>query len=83
MKYLEYPNLDRINQFLSYVSFGEYCIRGSIEAYSCKPTGNDRKLSHSLDQEILDYLGQSADSDSASPAGILSRSRCWRIPKYF
>ncbi|RZC71556.1 hypothetical protein C5167_034739 [Papaver somniferum] len=72
MKYLEFTNLDRINQFLNYVSFGEYCIKGSLEAYSCKHTGTDKKLSFSLDQEILDYLGQSADSDPPSPASILS-----------
>ncbi|KAI3902140.1 hypothetical protein MKW92_008549 [Papaver armeniacum] len=76
MKYLEFTNLDWINQFLNYVSFGEYCIKGSLEAYSCKHTGTDKKLSFSLDQEILDYLGQSADSDPPSPASILSsRSR--------
>ncbi|KAI3933672.1 hypothetical protein MKW92_047596 [Papaver armeniacum] len=72
MKYLEFTNLDWINQFLNYVSFGEYCIKGSLEAYSCKHTGTDKKLSFSLDQEILDYLGQSADSDPPSPASILS-----------
>ncbi|KAI3852699.1 hypothetical protein MKW92_053837, partial [Papaver armeniacum] len=76
MEYLEFSNLDWINQFLNYVSFGDYCINGSLEDYSCKHTGTDKKLSFSLDQDNLDYLGQSADSDPPSPSSILSsRSR--------
>ncbi|OVA10756.1 Maf1 regulator [Macleaya cordata] len=72
MKFLEYTPLDSINDFLSHVSLGECAIKGSLEAYSCKHTGTDKKLSLSLEHEILDYLGQSSDSDPPSPAGFLS-----------
>ncbi|XAR59867.1 hypothetical protein NMG60_11015861 [Bertholletia excelsa] len=71
MKYLEYTPLDRINDFLSHVNLGERTIKGCLEAYSCKHTGIDKKLSLSLQQEILDYLGKSSDTDSSSPVESL------------
>nr|AKF43423.1 transcription regulator [Pelargonium exstipulatum] len=75
MKFLEYTPLDRLNDFLSRVNFGERTIKGCLEAYSCKHTGTDKKLSLSLEHEILDYLGKSSDTDSSSPAEyLLSRS---------
>ncbi|KAE9450760.1 hypothetical protein C3L33_17340, partial [Rhododendron williamsianum] len=67
MKYLEYTPLDRINDFLSHLDLGERTIKGCLEAYSCKHTGTDKKLSLSLEHEILDYLGKSSDADSSSP----------------
>ncbi|KAK9124937.1 hypothetical protein Scep_013783 [Stephania cephalantha] len=75
MKFLEYTPLDSINDFLNHVDLGECTIKGNLEAYSCKHAGADRKLSRSLELEILDYLGQSSDSDPPSPAEyLLSRS---------
>ncbi|MCD7451830.1 hypothetical protein HAX54_013543 [Datura stramonium] len=72
MKYLEYTPLDRINDFLSHVNLGERTIKGCLEAYSCKHTGTDKKLSLSLENEIFDYLGNSLDTDSSSPVEYLS-----------
>ncbi|GKU90223.1 hypothetical protein SLEP1_g4241 [Rubroshorea leprosula] len=75
MKFLEYTPLDRINDFLSNLNLGERQIKGTLEAYSCKHTGTDKRLSLSLENEILDYLGKSSDTDSSSPADfLLSRS---------
>nr|AKF43415.1 transcription regulator [Melianthus villosus] len=75
MKFIEYTPLDCISDFLSDVTLGERKIKGLLEVYSCKHTGTDRKLSLSLENEILDYLGKSSDTDSASPAEFLfSRS---------
>ncbi|XP_051145970.1 uncharacterized protein LOC127261710 [Andrographis paniculata] len=75
MKYLEYTPLDRINDFLSHVNLGERTIKGCLEAYSCKHTGTDKRLSLSLENEILDHLGKSLDTDSSSPVEYLcSRS---------
>ncbi|XP_004238864.1 uncharacterized protein [Solanum lycopersicum] len=71
MKYLEYTPLDRINDFLSHVNLGERTIKGCLEAYSCKHTGTDKKLSLSLENEIFDYLGKSSDADSSSPVEYL------------
>ncbi|CAK9141301.1 unnamed protein product [Ilex paraguariensis] len=72
MKYLEYTPLERINDFFSHVNLGERTIRGFLEAYSCKHTGTDKKLSLSLENEILDYIGKSSDTDSSSPVEYLT-----------
>ncbi|XP_043701077.1 repressor of RNA polymerase III transcription MAF1 homolog [Telopea speciosissima] len=72
MKFLEHTPLDSINDFLNHVNLGECTVRGNLEAYSCKHTGTDRKLSFSLENEILDSLGQSSDSDRSSPGEFLS-----------
>lgn len=72
MKFLEYTPLDSINFFLSHVNLGECTLKGKLEAYSCKHTTSDKKQSLSLEHEILDYLGQSSDSDSQSPTDFLS-----------
>ncbi|KAG6759564.1 hypothetical protein POTOM_036047 [Populus tomentosa] len=75
MKFLEYTPLERMNEFLSHLNLGERTIRGYLEPYSCKHTGTDKKLSLSLENEMLDYLGKSSDTDSSSPAEfLLSRS---------
>lgn len=68
MKFLECAPLERLNDFLSNLNLGETTIKGSLEAYSCKHSGTDKKLSISLDNEILDYLGKSSDTDSSSPS---------------
>ncbi|XP_058769468.1 uncharacterized protein LOC131643294 [Vicia villosa] len=67
MKFLECAPLDRLNDFLSNLNLGESTIKGCLEAYSCKHSGADKKLSISLGNEILDYLGKSSDNDSSSP----------------
>ncbi|WJX15014.1 hypothetical protein P8452_05208 [Trifolium repens] len=72
MKFLECAPLDRLNDFLDNLNLGERTIKGCLEAYSCKHSGADKKLSVSLSNEILDYLGKSSDNDSASPVESLS-----------
>ncbi|WVY98057.1 hypothetical protein V8G54_030208 [Vigna mungo] len=67
MKFLECAALDRLNDFLDNLNMGERTIKGCLEAYSCKHAGTDKKLSISLETEILDYLGKSSDTDSSSP----------------
>lgn len=71
MKLLDFPNLDSINNFLSGVCVGEYTIKGKVDAFSCKHVGADKKLSLSLEHEILYHLGQSADSDPPSSPDFL------------
>ncbi|XP_057962784.1 uncharacterized protein LOC131154196 [Malania oleifera] len=72
MKFLEYTPLDRLNDFLRHLNLGERTIKGCLEAYSCKHTGTDKKLSLSLEHEILDCLGKSFDCESSSPVEYLS-----------
>ncbi|CAM6091576.1 unnamed protein product [Calypogeia fissa] len=73
MKYLEYTPLARINAFLSNVNLGDCLIQGALEAYSCKLAGMDKKLSRSLEQEVLDSLCFLPNL-STSPVGPLSSS---------
>ncbi|XP_071686336.1 uncharacterized protein [Rutidosis leptorrhynchoides] len=72
MKYLEYTPFERINAFLDDLNLGERTINGCIEAYSCKHTGSDKRLSFSLENEILDYFGNSPDVDSDSTVEYVS-----------
>ncbi|KAF5186114.1 Repressor of rna polymerase iii transcription maf1-like protein [Thalictrum thalictroides] len=72
MKFLDIVPFQSINNFLNHVCVGECAIQGKIEAYSCKHAGTDKKLSLSLEHEILDYLGRSSDSDPSSPFQFLS-----------
>lgn len=72
MKFLEYTPFDSINLFLEQLNLGDCTIRGNLEAFSCKHTATDRRLSISLEHEILDYLGKSSDSDPSSPVEHLS-----------
>ncbi|KAG2652058.1 hypothetical protein PVAP13_1NG330600 [Panicum virgatum] len=72
MKFLEYTPFDSINMFLDQLNLGDCTIRGNLEAFSCKHTATDRRLSISLEHEILDYLGKSSDSDPSSPVEHLS-----------
>ncbi|KQK02613.1 repressor of RNA polymerase III transcription MAF1 homolog isoform X1 [Brachypodium distachyon] len=72
MKLLEYTPFDSLNVFLDELNLGDCTIRGTLEAFSCKHAGNDRRLSISLEHEILDYLGKSSDSDPPSPVEHLS-----------
>lgn len=70
MKYLDFPNVTRLNAFLDHVDVGEVVIYGSLEAYSCKLGGLDKKLSRSLDQEV--QAGSSPVELSMSPVGPMS-----------
>ncbi|KAF6141563.1 hypothetical protein GIB67_041040 [Kingdonia uniflora] len=63
MKFLEYSPFDKINEFLSDLSLGESIIHATLEAYSCKHSGTDRKLSLSFEHQILDCLGKSSPPD--------------------
>ncbi|AQK72321.1 Repressor of RNA polymerase III transcription MAF1 [Zea mays] len=83
MKFLEYTPFDSINLFLEQLDLGDCTIRGNLEAFSCKHTATDRRLSISLEHEILDYLGKSSDSDPSSPVEHLaSRSRWAMVPPF-
>ncbi|KAL3510646.1 hypothetical protein ACH5RR_030047 [Cinchona calisaya] len=59
---------------LSLVNLGERTISGCFEAYSCKHTRADKKLSLSLENEIVDYFGKSSAIESSSPVECLYTS---------
>lgn len=72
MRYLEFGPLARINAFIDHVNVGDSMVCGNLEAYSCKLTGLDKKLSKSLDLEV--QMGSSPLELSVSPVGPLSES---------
>jgi len=85
MKFLEYTPLSSINSFLEKVQISDYVIQGDLEAYSCKLAGTDKKLSRSLDKEVLNDLATSPPGTeplSASPVGPLSESASRRTLIY-
>ncbi|KAJ7564987.1 hypothetical protein O6H91_02G043300 [Diphasiastrum complanatum] len=71
MKFLEYTPFIRINGFLNNVNLGDRRIAGLLEAYSCKLAGMDKKLSRSIEQEVLESLELSPGGISTSPVGPL------------
>eukprot|EP00245_Coleochaete_scutata_P004487 TRINITY_DN17178_c0_g1_i1.p1 TRINITY_DN17178_c0_g1~~TRINITY_DN17178_c0_g1_i1.p1 ORF type:complete len:226 (-),score=60.59 TRINITY_DN17178_c0_g1_i1:695-1372(-) len=81
MKFLEYTSLSRVNSFLGRVNLGDYLIEGVLEAYSCKLAGMDKKLSRSLEQDVVDELATSPVL-AKSPVGPLSNSASRRTLIY-
>ncbi|KAK3283405.1 hypothetical protein CYMTET_8896 [Cymbomonas tetramitiformis] len=76
MKFLEYTPLSSLNSFLHHINVGDYVVEGDIQAYSCKLAGVDKKLSRSLDQEVVSTLSTTPPSLlSSSPVGPLSESQ--------
>ncbi|CAH9066407.1 unnamed protein product [Cuscuta epithymum] len=55
MKLLEYTSqaFSPINDFLRHVNLGAHSLKGSFQAYSCKNTKKEKKLSLSLENENL------------------------------
>lgn len=72
MKFLDITPLARLDTFLNSVDVGDYIVHGNLEAYSCKLAGLDKKLSRSLDENVLE--GSSPLELSMSPIGPLSES---------
>eukprot|EP00696_Hemimastix_kukwesjijk_P006014 gnl/Hemi2/17630_TR5818_c0_g1_i1.p1 gnl/Hemi2/17630_TR5818_c0_g1~~gnl/Hemi2/17630_TR5818_c0_g1_i1.p1 ORF type:complete len:240 (-),score=59.19 gnl/Hemi2/17630_TR5818_c0_g1_i1:231-950(-) len=51
MKFLEVATLSQLSCAISALSLGDCQVYGRIEAYSCKPTDDDKKLSRSLEKQ--------------------------------
>jgi hypothetical protein len=62
----------RIHSFLDNVNVGDLIVKGELEAYSCKLAGLDKKLSRSLEEEVV--AGSSPADLSKSPVGPLQES---------
>jgi len=56
MKYLENAALEKISNFLSFVSLGDRVLEGRLETFSCKRAGDDKKLSKVLEAKIVEGL---------------------------
>jgi len=82
MKFLEYTPLSRVSSFLGQLHNGDYLLQGILEAYSCKLAGPDKKLSRSLEQEVVDSLAASPQDLATSPLGPLTNSASRRTLIY-
>ena len=72
MKVLDIPPLERLQSFLESVDCGDMVIRTTLQAFSMRMQGLDKKLSKSLEEEVMH---SSSPQDLArSPVGPLSES---------
>lgn len=60
MKFLSVPSLEKYSLELSHIDLGNVIIQGRIEAYSCKPTEDEKRLHKKLNSSIT----QSPQSNS-------------------
>ncbi|KAI8814717.1 Maf1 regulator-domain-containing protein [Cladochytrium replicatum] len=74
MKYLEYSTIEELNQALACVDMGEFRLFGRLEAYSCKNSGDDRKLRNHLETKYLEVGDELSASLGTSPEMALSPS---------
>ncbi|EGG22272.1 repressor of RNA polymerase III transcription [Cavenderia fasciculata] len=61
MKYLDSINLIALNTMLNKVDCGDSILSGTLESYSCKVAGSDKKLYKSLDKELEMQYSSSLD----------------------
>lgn len=76
MKYLDIASFNGINSFMDNIDMGESIVSGSIEAYSCKTVGSDRKLYKEIEHQISMSKSPKVESEllSVSPFGPLNES---------
>eukprot|EP00761_Pharyngomonas_kirbyi_P013761 gb/GECH01013790.1/.p1 GENE.gb/GECH01013790.1/~~gb/GECH01013790.1/.p1 ORF type:complete len:246 (+),score=60.28 gb/GECH01013790.1/:1-738(+) len=78
MKFLSCPSLTHYNSILDRRDIGDSILCGKIEAYSCKPTHDDKKLSKNLEQKLLNELFHNAQNEedllSKSPTSPIAES---------
>ena len=73
MKFLSVPRLQRLTSLLSHVDLGDVIVHARVEAYSCKPAGDDKRLGKQLERQISSELAHSPHlSPSMSPLGPLT-----------
>lgn len=63
--------IPRLSSFLDHIDVGDQVVYGTLEAYSCKLAGLDKKLSRSLEQEVAEsspQVGQPAGGSIISDA---------------
>ena len=72
MKFLSVPRLQRLSSLLSSVDLGDVIVHARVEAYSCKPAGDDKRLGKQIERQISSELAHSPHlSPSMSPLGPL------------
>ncbi|KAI9206518.1 repressor of RNA polymerase III transcription Maf1, partial [Polychytrium aggregatum] len=79
MKFLEFPALEEVNTLLSCIEAGDSKAFGRIESYSCKNTGDDKKLKQHLQTKSITAFSLSPKISAPSPK-LLGLSMSPRSP---
>ncbi|KAJ3069904.1 RNA polymerase III-inhibiting protein maf1, partial [Quaeritorhiza haematococci] len=76
MKYLEFEALERLSTALSCVDIGDSRVFGRIECYSCKNTGEDKRLKQHIDHkyDANANANANANGNGHSPNGHATSS---------
>ena len=73
MKFLSVPRLQRLSSLLSHVDLGDVIVHARVEAYSCKPAGDDKRVGKQIERQISTELAHSPHlSPTMSPLGPLT-----------
>eukprot|EP00511_Aplanochytrium_stocchinoi_P005510 CAMPEP_0204823248 /NCGR_PEP_ID=MMETSP1346-20131115/1325_1 /ASSEMBLY_ACC=CAM_ASM_000771 /TAXON_ID=215587 /ORGANISM="Aplanochytrium stocchinoi, Strain GSBS06" /LENGTH=243 /DNA_ID=CAMNT_0051949815 /DNA_START=1083 /DNA_END=1814 /DNA_ORIENTATION=+ len=81
MKYLDIPELSSLTSFLASCEIGSRQMRAKLEAYSCKQSGEYKKLGKQLEQSYVQELEESSSTTAlgTSPIGALSDPQTRRL----
>ena len=73
MKFLSVPRLQRLSSLLSHVDLGDVIVHARVEAYSCKPAGDDKRVGKQIERQLSSELAHSPHlSPTMSPLGPLT-----------
>ena len=73
MKFLSVPRLQRLSSLLSHVDLGDVIVHARVEAYSCKPAGDDKRVGKQIERQLSTELAHSPHlSPTMSPLGPLT-----------
>lgn len=71
MKFLDVPALADLTSFLDDRLMGNAILHGRAEVYSCKDTGDDKRLRKHLEKHYQSQLKESPAAYSSSPLGSM------------
>ena len=66
MKYLEIQKLAEISQFLTNLCNGDQVLNGSVEAFSCKASGDEKKFAKRLQKQLFDSVVDNVNDEKRS-----------------
>lgn len=84
MKYLEIESMQKLTRFLTHREVGARVLSGRLEPFSCKASGEDKKLAKAVDEAIVKELATSPlpDVTASSPLGSLAAPATRRLLGY-
>jgi hypothetical protein len=74
MKYLEIQNLAEISTFLTNLCNGDQVLNGSVEAFSCKATGNEKKFAKRLQKQLSASVSVEKDENIKTTSSATAKN---------